>query len=88
MALQRYQFPGTKSILAKREREGLDTGIEKFNLEGRVFDSAFLPDELVHPGLSNLACAIGGGIHAMIVARRVVIQLHSEANGCTVLLGA
>src|SRR5262249_25106046 len=32
------------SNLAKRERKGLDTGIEEFDLKGRVFDRAFLAD--------------------------------------------
>jgi len=66
--------------LAEREGEGLDTWIEKFNLKGHVFDSALLPDELIHPRLSNLARAIGGGIDAMIVAGFGAIQPHIEAN--------
>jgi hypothetical protein len=38
--------------------------------KGHVFDRPLLPDELIHPRLSNLARAIGAGIGSMIVAER------------------
>src|SRR5215469_14526144 len=54
--------------LSKRKREGLDTGVEEFDLKVHVLDLSLLPDELIHSGLSNLTCAIGGGIGTMVVA--------------------
>src|SRR5580693_9088417 len=62
-------------LLAERERKDLDTGIEEFKLKNRIFDRPLLPDELIHPGLSNLACAIGRGIGSMIVAGRGAVHL-------------
>jgi len=56
------------SLLAKRERKDLDAGIEEFDLEGHVFDRPLLPDELIHPRLSNIARSIGSGIGSMVVA--------------------
>lgn len=50
--------------LAEGERECLYTGIEEFNLKGRVPNWSLLPQELIHPGLSNFARAIGGGVGA------------------------
>src|SRR5205823_3193592 len=68
------------AVLTKRERKGLDAGIEEFNLKDHVFDGPLLPDELIHPRLSNLARSIGAGIGSMIVAGHGAIQLHLEAN--------
>ena len=70
----------TLDTLAKRKRESLDTGIEDFNLKGHVFDRPLLPEELIHPELSNRACAIGVGIGSMIVAGHDAVYLYSEAN--------
>jgi hypothetical protein len=72
-------------LLAKRERKDLDAEIKEFNLKGHVFDLPLLPDELIHPRLLNLACAIGAGIGSMMVAGCCAIQLHLEANGRPVL---
>ena len=71
--------------LTKRERKDLHTGIKEFNLKGHVFDRPFLPDQLIHSRLSNLARAIGAGIGSMIVAGGCAIQLYLEANGRPVL---
>ena len=73
--------------LAKSKRERLDTGIEEFNLKDRVLDRLLLTDELIHPGLSNLPCAIGRGIGSMILAGRGTIHRYFEANGRPVFLG-
>src|SRR5258706_6721376 len=70
-----------RCLLAEREREHLDAGIEEFDLEGHVFDRPLLPDQLIHPRFPNLARAIGAGIGAMIAARRGAVQRYLEANG-------
>src|SRR5215469_160238 len=70
----------TSDTLAKRKRESLDTGIEEFNLKSHVSDQPLLPYELIHPGLSNRACAIGAGIGSMIAAGHGAVHLYSEAN--------
>ncbi len=74
-----------RCLLAKRERKDLDAGIEEFDLAGHAFDRPRLPDELIHPRLSNFARAIGAGIGSMIAARRGAIPLYLEANGRNVL---
>ena len=74
-----------RCLLAKRKRKDLDAGIEEFNFKSYVFDRSLLPDELIHPRLSNLARAIGAGIGSMIIAGRCAIQLYLEANGRPVL---
>ena len=55
-------------LLAERERKGFDARIKEFNLKGHVVDRPPLPDELIHPRLSNLASTIGAAIGSMIVA--------------------
>src|SRR5258708_27117081 len=82
-AVSRAKRP--RHVLAKRERKDFNTGIKEFNLKGHVFDRSLLPDELIHPRLSNLARAIGAGIGSMIVGWRDSIQLYLEANGRPVL---
>jgi hypothetical protein len=67
--------------LAKRERKGRDAGIEEFDLKGHVSDRTLLPNELIHPRLSNFARAIGAGIGSVIATGLGAIQLYPEANG-------
>ncbi len=74
--------------LAKRERKDRDVGIEEFDLTGHVFDRPPLPDELIHPRLSNFARAISARIGSMIAAGLGAIQLYPEANGRRVLYRA
>lgn len=67
-------------LLTEGERKGLDTWIEEFNLKSCVLDRSVLPDELIHPGLPNLACAVSGGIGTMIGVGRDAVQFDFEAN--------
>jgi hypothetical protein len=70
------------SCLPELERKDLDTGIEEFDLKCDVVDCFLLPDELIHPRLSNLSRAIGAGIGSMTAARHGAIERYFEANGC------
>lgn len=71
---------GSDPPLSERERKSLDAGIKEFDLEGGVSDRSLLPDQLIHPRLSNLACTIGRGIGSMITAGFGAIHVDSEAN--------
>ena len=71
--------------LTKRERKDLNAGVKEFNLKGHVFDRPLLPDELIHPRLSNLAGAIVPGIGSMIALGRGTIELYLEADGHPIL---
>jgi len=73
------------ACLTKRERKGLNAGIEEVNLESAVFDLTLLPDELIETWLPDLAVAIGGGITSAIRSGRGAVQFHPEANGFTIL---
>src|ERR1700733_9142546 len=75
------------AVLTKRERKDLDAGIKEFNLKRHVFDRPLLPDELIHPRLSNLAAAIGAGIGSVIGLGCGTNQLDLEANWRSILRG-
>src|SRR5579871_5289302 len=61
-------------LLAESERKDLDAGIKKFDFECHILDGTLLTDELIHPGLSNLARAIRARIGPVIATRCGAIQ--------------
>jgi hypothetical protein len=71
--------------LTKREIKCLNAKIEELDFEGSVYDWTLLPDELIEPGLSNLAGAVRGTVNAAIFAGSGAVDGHPEANRLTVL---
>src|SRR5258708_15178995 len=69
---------------AKRERKGLDARIKELDLKESISCPTFLPNELIHSRLPDLAGPIGIAINSVIFARSGAIQLHSEAHRLTV----
>src|SRR5215470_11360393 len=67
--------------LAERERKGLQTGIEKLDLELTINDWGWLPDQLIHSLLGSCATALLVHIYAVGVAWRLSIYEHTEAYG-------
>jgi len=63
----------------------MNTRIEEFDLEGSVYDWAFLPYELIKPGLLNFTGAVQGSVNAAILAGSGAIQSHDKAYGSGVL---
>ena len=60
---------GGVGTLAKSKIENLNAGVEEFDLEGTVFDWAFLSNELIEARFANLSGTVGRDIDSAIVAR-------------------
>ena len=58
----------------ERERECLDTGIKKFDLELPVNDRLRLPDQLMQPLLNHAAVSRRVHIDAVSLARRLTVE--------------
>src|SRR5271169_1290083 len=71
--------------LTKGEVKGANARIEKFDLEGSVYDRTFLPDELIETRLPNFAAAVRRRINAVILAERGAVQRDLETNWLPVL---
>ena len=63
----------------------MNARIEEFNLEGVVYDWTFLPDELIKPGLANLARAVRGCVTAAVFAGSGAVQSYDKAYWLGVL---
>ena len=66
---------------AEGERESLDTGIEKFDLEPSIIDRLRLTDQLIRPLLDSRAVALLVNVESVSSARRLPIERHAKAHG-------
>src|SRR5262245_40383400 len=60
--------------LAERKAEGLDTGVEKLDLEPTVIDGSLLADELIHPLLGDGAAAVRAHVGAVHRSRGLAVE--------------
>src|SRR5262245_27673976 len=67
--------------LAEGEDVGTSAGVEQCDLEGPVRDRPGLADQLVKPGLGDLAVAPLVDVHASRAVRGLAIEQHQKAHG-------
>src|SRR5262249_39177275 len=70
-------------MLAEREREGLDAGVEERDLAGAIGNRPALPDELVEPLLDDGAVALIVGVAAVGLVWRLAVDQGAEPDRCS-----
>ena len=63
------------------EREGLNTRIEKLDLELAIGDRPLLPDQLIQTLLAHRALALRVDVDAVRATRRLAVDAHAEPHG-------
>src|SRR3954469_25880718 len=66
--------------LAERERIGLNTGIQKLDLEMSIRDAARLPDQLIQARSGGAAVALGVNVNPVRRARRLAVDADTKSH--------